>query len=173
MVLYELVTGVLPFDSLGVLSPYIARHLIGDADIPSPSRRISTLGAAGALPLAERHHTTPVGLRRELRGDLDWIILKAVQRDRARRYETANAFALDIERHLEDKPVVARPPSTVYRLEKAFRRNRLAFVATGLVLTALILGVCVSTWQAVRATRAQRQARDNETKANQSTIQAR
>ena len=112
MVLYELVTGVLPFEVRGFLpAAWISRYVLGDADVPTPSRRVATLADDASTPVATRRHTTPAGLRRELKGDLDWIVLKAIDRDRARRYETANALAFDLERHLEDKPVVARPPT--------------------------------------------------------------
>ena len=99
--------------------------MLGDADMPTPSRRVATLAADTAARAARHRHTTPVGLRRELRGDLDWIVLKAIERDRTRRYETANALALDIERHLENKPVAARPPTLGYTAAKFVRRHRL------------------------------------------------
>jgi hypothetical protein len=92
-----------------------------------------------------------------LRGDLDWIVMKCLEKDRTRRYETANGLARDIERHLNNEPVVARPPSTAYRFQKLVRRNKLAFAAAGSVGIVLLLGIVVSTWQAVRATRAERQ----------------
>ena len=112
MVLYELMTGVLPFDHRGLLpAPFIAQYVLGNADMPTPSRRVATLEPDTATNAARHRHTTPVGLRRELRGDLDWIVVKAIERDRNRRYETANALALDLERHLENKPVTARPPT--------------------------------------------------------------
>ncbi|MEO8426841.1 MAG: protein kinase [Verrucomicrobiota bacterium] len=91
-----------------------------------------------------------------LRGDLDWIVMKCLEKDRARRYETANGLAMDLKRHLNNEPVVARPPSAAYRLQKAWRRNKLALSAVGAVACALLLGVVVSTWQAVRATNAER-----------------
>jgi hypothetical protein len=94
--------------------------------------------------MARQRHTTPVGLRRELRGDLDWIVLKAIDRNRARRYETANALALDLERHLENRPIVARPPTVGYTAAKFVRRHRLgvavavtAVVALGLMVAGI------------------------------------
>ena len=91
----------------------------------------------------------------ELQGDLDWIVMKCLEKDRTRRYETANGLASDLQRHLNDETVLARPPSATYRFQKLVRRNRLAFAAVGAVACALVLGVVVSTWQAVRATQAE------------------
>jgi hypothetical protein len=91
MVLYELLTGVLPFDSRGLLpAAFIAQYVLGKADIPKPSNRVAMLESDTANNSAKRRHTTPVGLRRELRGDIDWIVVKAIERDRNRRYETVN-----------------------------------------------------------------------------------
>jgi serine/threonine protein kinase len=117
VVLYELVTGVLPFDAQD-LHPgaYLQKYVLTDRDVPTPSSRVATLAEQTATPVAHQRHTTPVGLRRSLKGDLDWIVLKAIERDRSRRYETANAVATDIERHLEFKPVTARPAAPAWRL---------------------------------------------------------
>ena len=93
-----------------------------------------------------------------LRGDLDWIVMKCLEKDRARRYETANGLALDIQRHLNNEPVVARPPSTAYRFQKLVRRNKLAFAAAAAVVGVLALGTVVSTWQAIRARQAEQVA---------------
>jgi TolA-binding protein len=93
----------------------------------------------------------------QLKGDLDWIVMKCLEKDRTRRYATANGLAADLKRHLNNEPVIARPPSAAYKLQKAWRRNKLAFTAAAAVLCALILGVVVSTRQAVRATQAERE----------------
>ncbi len=93
-----------------------------------------------------------------LRGDVDWIVMKCLEKDRARRYETANGLASDIQRHLSNEAVLARPPSAAYRFQKMVRRNKLAFAATAAIATVLVLGVIASTWQAVRATQAKREA---------------
>ncbi len=93
-----------------------------------------------------------------LKGDLDWIVMKCLEKDRQRRYETANGLAADLKRHLNNEPVTARPPSTAYRFQKAFRRNKLVFAAGTAVALALSLGIIASTWQSVRATRAKREA---------------
>ena len=107
---------------------------------------------------AARHSVEAPKLISLLRGDLDWIVMKCLEKDRTRRYETANGLAADLKRHLNNEPVVARPPSTAYRFQKAFRRNKLVFTAGTAVAAALLLGIIASTWQSVRATRAKREA---------------
>jgi hypothetical protein len=97
----------------------------------------------------------PAKLTKLVRGELDWIVMKALEKDRNRRYETANGFAMDVQRYLADEPVQACSPSTGYRLRKFVRRNNVAFWTTGLITLALIVGTIVSVWQAVRATRAE------------------
>ena len=94
----------------------------------------------------------------QLRGDLDWIVMKCLEKDRTRRYETANGLAFDLKRHLNNEPVLARPPSAAYKFQKAFRRNRLMFTAVTAVVAALAAGIAVSMWQTVQARKAQRQA---------------
>src|SRR4029079_4888350 len=96
-------------------------------------------------------------LIRQLKGDLDWVVRKCLEKDRTRRYETANGLAADLKRYLTHEPVTARPPSRVYRFQKAFRRNRLAFSAAAIVIAALVAGIGVSTWNMLRATRAERE----------------
>src|SRR6185503_5955042 len=93
-----------------------------------------------------------------IHNDLDWIVMKCLEKDRARRYETANGLASDLQRHLNNEAVLARPPSAAYRFEKLVRRNTLAFAAVTAIASVLVLGAIVSTWQAVRATRATRAA---------------
>jgi tetratricopeptide (TPR) repeat protein len=92
-----------------------------------------------------------------VRGDLDWIVMKALEKNRIRRYETANGFAADVQRHLDNEPVMACPPGNLYRFQKLVQRNQIAFFWAALVTLALVLGIAVSTWQAVRATRAERE----------------
>ncbi len=94
-----------------------------------------------------------------MRGDLDWIVMKALEKDRTRRYETANGLAADVERHLADEPVLACPPSAAYRFVKFARRNRVAFTMSMVVLAAVLLGTVGSVTQAIRATHAERLAR--------------
>ena len=107
---------------------------------------------------AARHATEAPKLISQLRGDLDWIVLKCLEKDRARRYETVNGLAIDLIRHHNNDPVLARPPSTVYRLQKTVQRNKVAFGAAGAVLVALVIGFVMSTWGAIAATRAREEA---------------
>src|SRR6185437_14848399 len=100
-----------------------------------------------------------------IRGDLDWIVMKAIEKNRTRRYDTANAFAEDIQRHLTSEPVVACPPSAAYLLQKLVRRRKTAFAGASSVALALIGGIAVSSWQAVRATHAEHAATLERTNA--------
>jgi hypothetical protein len=107
--------------------------------------------------VAKQRHAEPAALSRLVRGDLDWIVMKCLEKDRARRYGTAVSLADDIRRHLGNEPVAACPPSAVYRLQKFAHRNRLAVATGGMFLAVLLLGIVVSAWQAVRATKAERE----------------
>jgi hypothetical protein len=124
--------------------------------------------------LAANRGTEPAKLAKLVRGELDWIVMKALEKDRTRRYETANGFAMDVQRYLIDEPVEACPPSAGYRLRKFSRRHRPAILAAAGILRALVVGLVLATWQAVRATRAegralvaQGQAEENLRKAHQ------
>jgi eukaryotic-like serine/threonine-protein kinase len=144
-VLYELLTGSTPIEShLFDETPWdgICR-LIRYTDAPRPSTRISA--SQETTKIADRRCTEPDKLGKMLRGDLDWIVLKALEKDRSRRYETANGLAVDIQRYLTSEPVTARPPTNLYRLGKLIRRNRLAFTAICAVLAALTFGLGLST----------------------------
>jgi hypothetical protein len=93
-------------------------------------------------------------LLQEVKGDLDWIVMKCLEKDRSRRYDTANGLAMDLQRHLNYEPVIARPPTAHYRFQKAFRRNRVVFTAAAVVAAALVIGIGVSTWQTFAARKA-------------------
>ena len=162
--LYELLTGQTPFDSKELLNGGLdaMRKIIREKEPLRPSTRLSQM-----LVAAEVTRRTAGGVEssassrrqlqenvHQLQGDLDWIVLKALEKDRTRRYDTANGLAADIQRHLANEPVTARPPSTAYKIQKAWQRNKLAFSAAAIVALALIVGISVSTWQAVVATRA-------------------
>src|SRR6266705_240209 len=134
VLLYELLTGVTPFDIDTFRKAALdeVRRMIRETEPPKPSTRLRTLG--DKLPEVARHrHTDPAALSRLIRGDLDWIVMKCLEKDRQRRYETANGLAMDVQRHLENVPVVARPPSNLYRFQKLVRRHKLAFAAASAV----------------------------------------
>ena len=159
MVLYELLTGVLPFDNRSLLpAAFVAQYVLGNADIPTPSRRVATLETDTATNSARRRNTTPAALRRELRGDIDWIVVKAIERDRTRRYETVNGLALDLERHLENKPVTARPPTLGYTTARFVRRHRLGVSVLATAAVALVVGVTSIMRERDRAARGEAKA---------------
>ncbi len=156
VLLYELLAGSTPFDAKELVASGIdaMRKTIREKEPQRPSTRLATLGADQLTTTAKRRSAETSKLLHQLKGDLDWIVMKCLEKDRQRRYDTANGLATDIKRHLDNEPVVARPPSVGYRFQKAFRRNRLIFSAAGAVAAALLLGAMVSVWQAVRATQA-------------------
>jgi len=155
VLMYELLTGSTPLDMTRLrTTPYaeIVRR-IREEDPPKPSTRLTASKEALAGAAAARR-TQPSRLTRELRGELDWIVMKALEKDRTRRYEGAGALARDIERHLRDEPVEACPPSTAYRLKKFVRRNKGPVVAATSILLLLIAGIIGTTSGLVRAERA-------------------
>jgi len=161
VLLYELLTGGTPFDreQLKDAGYDEVRRLIREQEPPRPSMRVSTLGKL-ATTVSEHRRTNPVELSHSLRHELDWIVMKALEKDRTRRYETANDFARDIQRYLHDEAVEACPPSTVYRLRKFTRRHQTAAIATAAVSLALVLGAGVAAGQAYRATKAEKYAEE-------------
>ena len=170
VLLYELLTGKTPFDQKELLAAglVVMRQTILEREPERPSARLSTMAVDALTTTANRRQTEAPRLIHSVRGDLDWIVMKSLEKDRARRYETANGLAADIQRHLNDEPVNACPPSGFYRLQKAIRRNRLAFGAAGAVALALVAGVIVSSSEAVRATRAEQQQNNLRKAAEQS-----
>ena len=160
VLLYELLTGQPPFGSAELRHSAIDEVLrtIRETEPPRPSNRLTALSKQELTVAAQQRQVEPVKLSHILRGDLDWIVMKCLEKERARRYETANGLARDVERHLNNEPVVACPPSRLYQLRKAARRNTLAFAAASAIVFVLIAGVLTTTWQAVNATRARTEA---------------
>jgi serine/threonine protein kinase/WD40 repeat protein len=160
VLLYELLTGRPPFDPEKLLTAgYDAvMRVIREDEPPKPSTRLSTLTEEEMNAVAAKRGAEPAKLNRLLRGDLDWIVMKALEKDRRRRYETANGLADDLLHHLNDEPVDAGAPSPLYLLHKLVRRHRVAVVATTTVITALIAAAAVSIWQAVVATNERKKA---------------
>jgi serine/threonine protein kinase len=167
VLLYELLAGSTPFNTRELPKAGLdeIRRVIREQEPVRPSTRLSKLTNADLTTVAQRRHSEVPKLIRAVRGDLDWIAMKALEKDRTRRYETANDMAADLKRHLNSEPVAARPPSTAYRFQKAIRRNKLVFGAATAVVAALVAGIAISTWQTVQARKAQREteaARNNE-----------
>ena len=162
VLLYELLTGSTPLAKNRVATATYdeLRRLIREEEPQKPSKRLSTSNTLSSV--ASGRNTEPARLSRMLRGELDWIVLKALEKDRARRYETASALARDIQRYLADEVVEARPPSTGYRLRKFARKHRAGLTTAVALVLLLVAGIAVSTWLAVRATRAEADARAAE-----------
>ncbi|MBI5383754.1 MAG: protein kinase [Verrucomicrobia bacterium] len=160
VLLYELITGRTPFDPEHLLRSGLneMRRIIRDEEPVPPSTRLNTLGMADATELSATRHARIPSLVQTVRGDLDWIVMKCLEKDRARRYDSAGSLALDVQRYLDSEPVTACPPSQVYRLRKMIRRHQGAFAAAACVAATLVVGAGFSTWQAVRATTAERKA---------------
>ncbi len=173
VLLYELLTGGTPFDPKTLLQAGFdeMRRIIREKEPPRPSTRLSTLNQEALVNLAKLRHVEAPKLIRLLRGDLDWIVMKALEKDRTRRYETANGLAADIERHLKNEPVGARPPSTAYRIQKFVSRNKGTVLAGVVVAAALLLGAVVSLWQAREARAARHDALHHLYIANLNVIQ--
>jgi serine/threonine protein kinase/tetratricopeptide (TPR) repeat protein len=155
VLLYELLVGKTPFDPKRLVEAGMEeiRRIIREEEPPPPSTRLSKLAAEEQTTTAERRHTDAPQLIHRVRGDLDWIVMKALDKDRTRRYETANALASDVERHLSDEPVTAHAPSRVYRLQKLVRRHKLPFAAAGFMFAALAIGLGISLWSLRKANR--------------------
>jgi serine/threonine protein kinase len=156
VLLYELLTGSTPLTTQRLNEATLVEvlRLIREEEPPRPSTRLRE--AKDRLPpIAAQRHTEPAKLTKLLFGELDWIVMKALEKDRNRRYQTANDFAQDVQHHLADEPVQACPPSAWYRLRKLVRRNKGKVAAAAAMLALVLGGTAASTWQAVRATRAE------------------
>jgi tetratricopeptide (TPR) repeat protein len=179
VLLYELLTGTTPFDAKTLReAPYgEIQRIIREVEPPTPSARLRTLSAtADGATVARLRQTEPATLSRLTRGDLDWIVMKAMEKDRTRRYATAKDLADDIERHLRYEPVLAGPPGAAYKLRKFIRRHRVGVLAGSTVVAALLIAFALATVGLIQANRARaaleverdaaRSARDEAERAN-------
>ncbi|MBA3891200.1 MAG: serine/threonine protein kinase, partial [Gemmatimonadaceae bacterium] len=169
VLMYEMLVGELPSDpgTMG-LHAYLARLMARETDPPTPSDRIGSTSLDPTI-VAKARSTDLPRLQRDLRGDLDWIVMKAMDPDRNRRYVTANALAVDLQRYLSNEPITARPPTAMYRLGKLVRRNRIATIGAALGLVAILAGAAFSTVGMVRARRAEHVAAQEAAAARQVT----
>jgi eukaryotic-like serine/threonine-protein kinase len=157
VLLYELLTGKPPFDPETLLKAGLdeMRRIIRETEPPKPSTKLTQSKVESGKQKLE---TDRRRLLQEVRGDLDWIVMKCLEKDRTRRYETANDLAADIGRHLGSEPVMACPPSNLYRFQKLVRRNKLAFAAAGAAAAALMVGLGLASWGFVSEKKSRRRA---------------
>jgi tetratricopeptide (TPR) repeat protein len=174
VLLYELLTGTTPFkgETLKKVGLDEMRRMIREEEPQTPSQRLNTLSAQACSTVSEQRRVDGRRLGQVLRGELDWIVMKALEKDRERRYESASAFAADVQRYLSDEAVAACPPSPGYRLRKYVRRNRRPLLMVCVVAAVLVAATAVSTWQAVTARDAQQQAEADRKQAEADRKQA-
>jgi serine/threonine protein kinase len=158
VLLYELLTGRTPFDSkeLSLAGPEGMRRILKDREPLRPSAALAALDADELKATAEKRHTEPARLLSQIKGDLDWIVMRALEKDRTRRYDTANGLAMDVQRYLSDEAILARPPSRLYLLRKLVRRHTIVFLSGAAVSLALIAGLGASTSHYLKAKEAER-----------------
>ena len=168
VLLYELLVGAPPFDPESIREAGLdaIQRMIREVDPPRPSTRISRLGDE-ATTVALKRRAEPATLERQLRGELDWIIMRAMEKDPNRRYTSASEFAADVSRSLAHEPVLASPPSNSYRIRKFVLRHRIAVTAGATVILAMLLGTVGTTIGLLRARQAQNQATQEAEKAKQ------
>jgi non-specific serine/threonine protein kinase/serine/threonine-protein kinase len=174
VLLYELLTGTTPLGRERVTHAAFSEMLraIREEEPPKPSTRLSH-SKETLESIAAQRHTEPARLPKLVRGELDWIVMKALEKDRTRRYESASSFARDLERYLGGDPVEAGPPSAVYKLRKLARKHRAGLVSAASLVLVLVLASVVSTYLALRATRAEWSARQERDRAVEAESQAR
>ncbi len=172
VLMYELLTGTTPIDRQRLRTAAFTEMLriIREEEPPLPSTRLSTSDSLASV--AANRQIEPAKLSRLVRGEVDWIVMKALEKDRNRRYETANGLAQDIRRYLNDEAIIARPTSAWYRLKKVVHRNRAAAGLIGTIAVVLLLGSTISTWLAIREIRANNLARQSLIEADQQRQQA-
>ena len=168
VMLYELLVGVLPFDPETLRKSGFGeiQRIIRETDPPKASTRLSNLGDT-QTSIAEHRKTDVASLHRELKGDLDWITMKAMAKDRTQRYASASELEADIERYIRHEPVVAGPPSALYRIKKYIRRHKVGVAAAALVILAMIIGITGTSIGLVKATKAEKKASEEAETAQQ------
>ncbi len=167
VLLYELLTGQTPIDTTTLAKAGLdeIRRIIREVDPPRPSARVKTLVGNELTTTAKRRHTEAAKLPAALSGDLDWIVMKCLEKDRKRRYDTANGLAHDLQRHLANEIVTARPPTAGYLMSKLIRRHKLAVTAGAAIVASLVIGLTASVWQSIRADREAKRAKAAEAQA--------
>jgi eukaryotic-like serine/threonine-protein kinase len=160
VLLYELLTSKTPFDGKTLMQSGLdeMRRTLREKEPQRPSNILTTLHGTELKTAAAHRHEAAPKLISLLKGDLDWIVMKALEKDRTRRYETANGLLMDVQRYLDNEPVVARPPSQLYRFQKLVRRNKIVFAAGAAVAAALVIGLGLSTYLFFREKEARQQA---------------
>jgi eukaryotic-like serine/threonine-protein kinase len=171
VLLYELLTGTTPFDTRELLKVGFdeIRRVIRDEEPVRPSTRLSTMIAADLVNVSKHHGDEAPKLIREMRGDLDWIVMKALEKDRNRRYATANGLALDIQRYLANEAVSARPPSKLYKFQKTVLRNKLLFTGVGIIAVLLVASLIVVSASLANERRSRREAEEASAKSREVT----
>jgi len=167
VMLYQLLTGETPFDTKALLAAGLdeMRRTISERVPPRPSTRLTSMAPEQVNAVARAHRSEPSRFAHLLAGDLDWIVMKCLEKERGRRYETANGLAMDVQRHLNDEPIVARPPSRLYEFQKTVRRHWVGFAATAAIVLVSLLGTFISVRQATRANRAEKVSKTEAVKA--------
>ncbi|MFT3780363.1 MAG: protein kinase, partial [Nibricoccus sp.] len=174
VLLYELLTGLQPYDPQSFKTAALdeVRRIIREVDPPLASLRLASAEKLHHAAIANHRSTSPGQLTSQLRGDLDWIAAKATEKDRARRYETVGDFAADVLRHLENEPVLARPPSTAYRVRKLVARYKTSFAAAAAILIILIVSTTLSTSRFLEERRSRQRAVAAEKAEQQERLRA-
>jgi serine/threonine protein kinase len=162
VLLYELLTGQTPFDQKELKQAGVdeMRQIIREQEPARPSTRLGGMAKDELTTAAARRQDNAPRLIHSLRGDLDCIVMKCLEKDRTRRYDTANLLASDVQRYLRSEMVLARPPSAVYRLQKLVRRNKLVVIVAGSVLAGLLMGLLLAVWLVSRVSRTKIEPRD-------------
>jgi len=171
VLLYELLTGTTPFDARELLKAGLdeVRRVVRDQEPVRPSTRLSTMKVANLTEVSRHRHADPPALIREVRGDLDWIVMRALEKDRTRRYKTANGLALDVQRYLADEPISARPPSKLYKLQKAMQRNKLLSAGVSVIALLIVASLIAVSTSLTKERRSRREAEAASAKSQQVT----